>query len=175
MTDEAIDTSDVPPLTDSFFAEAKWRLPRLYMDRLDMLEAIKFAARIVKKEWHGRKKTELQRLDHLAYNTSLIVSYSRPFHNNRNFEGEPRSSLKDVVDRVLDQSEAELHNKVLQMRDTAYAHSDARTHRIKGLNYQKSVPLLMDPEPLNKSDTKTLIIMIRKWIRYLNEEISHLN
>jgi uncharacterized protein (DUF4415 family) len=27
MTDEMIDTSDIPPLTDEFFAKAKWRMP----------------------------------------------------------------------------------------------------------------------------------------------------
>jgi uncharacterized protein (DUF4415 family) len=27
LTDEMIDTSDVPPLTDKFFASAKWRMP----------------------------------------------------------------------------------------------------------------------------------------------------
>ena len=28
MTDEMIDTSDIPPLTDEFFAKAKWRMPK---------------------------------------------------------------------------------------------------------------------------------------------------
>jgi uncharacterized protein (DUF4415 family) len=27
LTDEQIDTSDIPPLTDKFFARAKWRKP----------------------------------------------------------------------------------------------------------------------------------------------------
>ncbi len=27
MTDEDIDTSDIPPLGDEFFAKAKWRIP----------------------------------------------------------------------------------------------------------------------------------------------------
>lgn len=27
MTDDMIDTSDIPPLTDKFFATAKWRMP----------------------------------------------------------------------------------------------------------------------------------------------------
>lgn len=27
MTDERIDTSEIPPLTDEFFAKAKWRMP----------------------------------------------------------------------------------------------------------------------------------------------------
>ena len=28
MTDEMIDTSDIPPLTEAFFASAKWRMPK---------------------------------------------------------------------------------------------------------------------------------------------------
>jgi len=28
MTDEMIDTSDIPPLADEFFAKATWRMPR---------------------------------------------------------------------------------------------------------------------------------------------------
>ena len=28
VTDELIDTSDIPPLTEEFFATAKWRMPR---------------------------------------------------------------------------------------------------------------------------------------------------
>lgn len=28
MSDDMIDTSDIPPLTDNFFASAKWRMPK---------------------------------------------------------------------------------------------------------------------------------------------------
>lgn len=28
MTDEMIDTSDIPPLTEEFFDTAKWRMPK---------------------------------------------------------------------------------------------------------------------------------------------------
>ena len=28
MTDDMIDTSDVPPLTEEFFESAKWRMPK---------------------------------------------------------------------------------------------------------------------------------------------------
>ena len=28
MTDDMIDTSDIPPLTDKFFTTAKWRMPK---------------------------------------------------------------------------------------------------------------------------------------------------
>jgi len=29
MTDDMIDTSDIPPLKDNFFATAKWRMPKV--------------------------------------------------------------------------------------------------------------------------------------------------
>jgi uncharacterized protein (DUF4415 family) len=28
LTDDMIDTSDIPPLTEDFFASAKWRIPK---------------------------------------------------------------------------------------------------------------------------------------------------
>jgi hypothetical protein len=43
MTDEEIDTSDIPPLDDAFFARAKWRMPATITSIKELL-----APRIVK-------------------------------------------------------------------------------------------------------------------------------
>ena len=146
MTDEEIDTSDIPPLDDSFFAGAKWRLPRLYIDRLDFLQAREFAAYILNERLHEKRKTERaqasRQLIHQAFNTSLIISYSRPFHWNKNFKGEPESSLRKCASKVLNKTEVELHSKILGQRDTTYAHSAARSHRIAGLDYNKSAAIM---------------------------------
>src|SRR2546426_539151 len=83
VTDEEIDTSDIPPLDGAFFAAAQWRLPRLYIYLNDLRDARKFVAYILKKGLHD-KKTELKQLEHLAFNTSLIISYSRPFKSSNN-------------------------------------------------------------------------------------------
>ena len=175
MTDEEIDTSDIPPLDDAFFSRAKWRLPRLYIDRLDFYQARKVAAYILKEGLHEKRKTEQarvkQQLVHLAFNTSLIVSYSRPFSKNRNFEGEPSSSLKKEICRVLNESETELHKKVLDMRDTVCAHSDARAHRIANLDYTSFIAIMYRVENLTRSETAKLKVMSEKWIKYLDEKI----
>ncbi|HXD31566.1 MAG TPA: hypothetical protein VN643_10640 [Pyrinomonadaceae bacterium] len=169
MTDEEIDTSDIPPQSDAFFAQAKWRLPRLYIDRMDLLSAKKFANRILKKSWHDKNQTATRTLDHLAFNTSLIISYSRPFSRNRNFKNEPVSSLKKETGKVLNEAETELHNKILEMRDTAYAHSDASTRRLGNQHrFFLGVPNLSKPE------TVILEVIIGKWIEYLNKEIDNL-
>lgn len=36
MTDEEIDTSDIPPLDDEFFAKAQWRMPKKVSVTLDV-------------------------------------------------------------------------------------------------------------------------------------------
>ncbi|MGI9067877.1 MAG: hypothetical protein ACR2HX_15935 [Pyrinomonadaceae bacterium] len=173
MTDEEIDTSDIPPLDDAFLASAKWRLPRSYLDRLDFYQAREVAAYILKEGLHEKRKTEQarvkQQLVHLAFNTSLIVSYSRPFSKNRNFEGEPSSSLKKEICRVLNESETELHKKVLDMRNSVCAHSDGRANRMATLGIRAITDL---HENLDKSETARLKAMSVKWIKYLNEKIS---
>src|SRR6266850_6323743 len=141
MTDEKIDTSDIPPLDDAFFTAAQWRLPRLYIDLNDFRNARRFAVYILRQKLHEKKKTQLartrQQLVHLAFNTALIISYSRPFHGNYNLKGQPKSSLKEHTCDVLNDTECELHTRVLAMRDEAYAHSDARSHLFEGFDYRK--------------------------------------
>jgi hypothetical protein len=176
MTDEEIDTSDIPPLEEEFFARAKWLLPRSYIDRLDFLEARKFASYILEKELYNERKTQRartnQQLVHRAFNTSLIISYSRPFYWNKNFEGEPKSSLRKCVCEVLDKTEAELHRRILSQRDTIYAHSEAHPRRVKNLDYTKLIPIFYPLENLSKTDKATLKVMIGKWIKYLNDKIA---
>lgn len=178
MTDKEINTSDIPPLDDAFFAAAQWRLPRLYIYLNDFRQARRFADYILKRGLHNKKKTELararQELVHLAFNTSLIISYSRPFHFNKNFKGQPESSLRKHACEVLNEAEVEMHSRVLGMRDTAYAHSAARSHLFEGFDYRKSVALMRSVETLDKAETSTLKIMIKKWIGYLEIEKSKL-
>lgn len=176
--DDEIDTSDIPPLDDAFFSSAKWRLPPLYIYLNDFREARKFASYILNEDLHAIKKTararERQRLEHLAFNTSLIISYSRPFKASYNFKGQPKFSLQNSLGEVLNQEELELHNYVIQMRDTAYARSDASTHLIEGFDYDKHVALMLVILPLDKSSTERLHGMIQKWIEFLEAQKSKL-
>jgi hypothetical protein len=54
------------------------QLTRLNIFLSDFRQSHKFAAHILEKRLHD-KRTELKKLVHQAFNTSLIVSYSRPF------------------------------------------------------------------------------------------------
>jgi hypothetical protein len=152
MTDEEIDTSDIPPLDDAFFARAKWFLPRLYIDRLDLLQARKFASYILQKELHEKRKTQQVQADrqlvHSAFNASLIISYSRPFTSNNNLERRNKSELGERVQEVLKgTNEVDLHKRVLDLRNQPYAHSDAQI--------------------LDKPETTLLAVIIKKWLGYV--------
>jgi hypothetical protein len=179
MTDEEIDTSDIPPLDDAFFAKAKLRLPRSYIYLNDFYQARRFAGYILKERLHEKKKTELartrQQLVHLAFNTSLIISYSRPFTGSNNFKGQGKSSLRSAEHEVLKEAvEIELHRRILALRDRAYAHSDASSHLIEGFDYSKHIALMRSVEILDKRETGILKVMIDKWISQLKVETSHL-
>lgn len=173
MTDEEIDTSDTPPLDDAFFAAAQLWLPRLSIYLFDLREARKFAAYILKRTLHT-KKSELRQLEHLAFNTSLIISYSRPFKRSYNFKGEGKSSLEGYENEVLEADAVELHRRILGLRDRAYAHSDASSHLFEGYDYNKFVAFYRPIEILDKSQTEQLKLIIGKWISYLETQKSKL-
>jgi len=171
MTDDEIDTSDIPPLDDEFFRSAKWQLPRWYFDLGDLNQAQEFARHIIKRRWQrDKKETPVATLEHKAFNTSLIVSYARPFHNNKNLKGEPPSSLRRQVEKVLSEDELKVHRRVLKLRDTVYAHSAASALRVPSAGYARSIVPIKLTANLSESEVRLLGKIIQKWIKYLEAE-----
>lgn len=172
MTDDEIDTSDIPPLTDAFFENAQKWLPRIYIDRLDLKEARKFAAYILKKGWPNQKRE----LAHTAFNTALIVSYARPFGVRRDLERQRESPLdKHIADVLIEKEEIALHEQIKEMRNESFAHSDARSHLFEGFDYIGEPVFLYKSElPLSEEKTRLLATIIQKWIDYLDTQIAKL-
>jgi len=175
MTDEEIDTSDTPLLDDAFFKSAKWLLPRWCIDLNDFRQAKEFAEHILKRKWQqDLNESPVKRVEHKAFNTALIVAYARPFHNNKTLRGAPESSLRKQVNEVLSEArEAELHERILRLRDTVIAHSDGRAIGIYG-SISLGLTITGVVENLSESDVKLLNRMIKKWIDYLGIEHSKL-
>lgn len=121
-----------------------------------------------------RNPHAVAKLVHLAFNTSLIVAYCRPFHKS-NDGLKIRVSLEDAVSGILDAAaEQVLHHKVIAMRDQTFAHSDAASHEIEGWNYDgKTVQIYKAAfEALTRNETRLLTHMIEKWISYLEQQRS---
>lgn len=150
------------------------QITRLLISLTDFRQSRKFVVYILEKRLHD-KKAEQSKLVHLAFNTSLIISYARPFKKSNELPGKGTSSLKRYVSAVLDADETKLHEKVINKRDTIYGHSDASSHLIKGWNYEgKGLKFMFDPffTTLSKAETEQLKAMINKWIAYLVKEKS---
>ena len=150
-------------------------IPRFRLDLFlgDFRHSLTFARFILEKKLHKKKRTDHVRLVHLAFNTSLIVSYSRPFFGNQNRSGKAKSSLK-YLDCGVDEDEAKLHALILEQRNQVYAHSQASAHLFTGLDYDSKVAhFYRSVEPLSESQTRRLAMMIKKWITYLIEKRSN--
>ncbi len=65
MTDDMIDTSDVPPLTENFFSTAKWRMPKA---------KIKVAVEVEPEVWEWFKA---QGENYASYLTAALRIYAR--------------------------------------------------------------------------------------------------
>lgn len=152
-------------------APDEFRLSRLNIFLFDFNQARRFSGYILRKKLHAVKNPHAKaKLVHAAFNTSLIVSYSRPFHKSNDTAG-LRVSLRDSVNRILDAPEQSLHSKIIKMRDQTFAHSDAESHEIKGFNYDGSTVQIYKFafEPLTRDETRLLSTMIKKWIEYVEK------
>jgi hypothetical protein len=171
MTDDEIDTSETPSLTDEFFEHAQRVLPRIYLDRLDLIEARNFAAYILKEVWPNKKG----HLTHVALNTALIISYWRPFAWKKDIERKRELSIeKHVAEVLIEPKEIALHEQIKRMRNESFAHSDARSKLFENFDYSKDMVFFRPELPLSQAETTLLATMIQKWINYLDTQIANL-
>jgi hypothetical protein len=169
MTDDEIDTSDIPPLDDAFFERAIKVLPRVRVDRIDLREAEAYAAQILNKHWSNRGKNLT--LD--AFNTALIISYCRPFSTRYDLDEKRESKLDESIAEVLtEEEEIEMHARMKQLRDESYAHSDARSRLFPKMDYTKDFCFFKRELNLARDEVELLKRMIDKRIKYLDDQIS---
>jgi hypothetical protein len=150
-----------------------FRLSRLNIFLFDFRQAQRYARYILGRRLHAVKNPQaVAKLIHLAFNTALVISYSRPFHKS-NDGLNVRVSLREAMDAILHtEPEQALHQKIIDMRDQTFAHSDAASHEIEGLNYDGLTVQFykLAFEPITRKETLLLSTMIRKWIDYLERQ-----
>lgn len=146
----------------------QFRLSRLNIFLFDFKQASRFARYILERKWPKVMKPQSTLgLVRMAFNTSLIISYSRPFHGSRDGAGLPDARLNPDV-AVLNDTERTFHQKVFDKRDQAYAHSDAIEHEFEELNYSGSmIQLYKHIEPLTIDEARMLRGMTGKWIDHV--------
>ncbi len=102
---------------------------KLYASHGDIGTAQGCAEFILKKGWHTysfmrRGSVPIQQV---AFTTTMIVSYARPFSAGRGNLNFPNRLLQ------YDATEGVLHARLLKLRNEQYAHSDASTIRARPL------------------------------------------
>jgi hypothetical protein len=149
------------------------RLSRLNIFLADFHEARRFADYILTRDLHKFDDPQSKkRLVHLAFNTSLIVTYCRPFHRSNDQKGAPKVSLtKGHLATVLDSCENDFHSRIIAKRDQAFAHSDSIAAEIEGWDYSGKIVMFYNfaRDPLTKEETQTLRGMTKKWIEHLEK------
>lgn len=155
----------------------QFRLSRLNLFLMDFRDAQKFARYIIRRKFHTVKNERaVAKLVHLAFNTSLVVAYSRPFHksNDEIRDGKKvKVWLRDAVDSILDTAaERALHDKIIKLRDETFAHSDSAAREIEGFNYEGNTVLFYKApvEVITREETRQLGRMIEKWITHLEHQ-----
>jgi hypothetical protein len=140
------------------------------VDRIDLIKARKFATHLLNNRWSNKKPTLVQD----AFNIALIVSYVKPFSSRRDLEERSESRLDDQVEiaSVLNEEERKLHGRIKELRNRSFAHSDARSVLIKGLDYSKDFCPMKLELNLASDEVELLKKMIDKWIKYLDDKIS---
>lgn len=100
---------------------------RLYVSLKDIWFSRQCAEVLVKKNWH-KERWEARQSGYMhqsAYTTALVIAYSRPFTKSKEWPAFPERLL-----RTYETSDMFLHRRLLDLRDSVYAHSDSARYRI---------------------------------------------
>lgn len=100
-------------------------LNRLIISEDDFYQAKSFIRYVLEKDLRYEDNDDEIRLVLKAFNTAIIVSYCRPFTRNHISENHPASYLPAEYLELLTEDEKKLHIRILSVRNTEQAHSDA--------------------------------------------------
>ncbi len=98
---------------------------RLRMSQEDIQEAEAFANYILRHQLHESSEIDMKTALK-AFNTALVIAYSRPFKYNKTDTSFPAvGKLTDDYLLSFTPEEKNLHTKILALRDREFAHSDS--------------------------------------------------
>ena len=115
----------------------------LHLAQIDLSQSAFFADHLCAQRFHY-EPWEINWKDYLhqmAYMTSLIVAYSRPFIPGRGFPNFPSNLLKDLT-----LIEKQLHEKLIDQRNRTHAHTDLDLKKVR-LIIQNGTPNAIEAHP----------------------------
>jgi hypothetical protein len=81
---------------------------------------------LLKKGWHNQPWERRGKVyeQQAAYTTALVTAYGRPFTKSKGWPPFPENLI------TYDHQERLLHDQIIKMRHTVYAHSDSASYKI---------------------------------------------
>ena len=165
---------------------SKKKIKRLIISQQDVFASANFAYQLLKYKYHDpdylENFEEFSNSDEYtnmeALTIALIISYSRPFTDNKGWETAIPTLPKKCLQK-FDKSEKELHLEVLKRRNKAVGHSDADLYEayLSASEKDKYVfPVVMNSQIIffTKNELLKLQAMIEKIINYLGEAVNSL-
>jgi hypothetical protein len=149
-------------------------LKRLIISHQDLDHAKRYADLILKLGLH-KSDEEGDRYLHRGLNVALVVSYWRPFSDNEG-SADTHPRLPDKFISGYSPTEEALHKEVRNLRNKAFAHSDAEAHGVRihvreFLGSKTVFPVGWNAHiPLSDERTKQLLGMINKLLARISEE-----
>jgi hypothetical protein len=100
---------------------------RLFVSIQDFGWAMKFASHLLKKGWHSApwERRGSIYMQQMAYTSSLLTSYARPFTKSRGWPNLPINLVPYAT------HEWEFHKQLMDIRHQVFAHSDSSRHSVR--------------------------------------------
>lgn len=157
-------------MNESLREQAKIAIERENINSWDLEHAARYCTLYLERELYDMAKTFVD--ESRAVSTAIIVTYARPFSGNRDRDNKRDPADQRYVD-ALDSPNRSIHDRIINLRDKAFAHSDATYHNVKaeltkggGISTLANDPLI----PLERSEVEMLQANIRIF-RVINERL----
>jgi hypothetical protein len=147
---------------------------RLYISKEDLSMAAFSADHLLKKGWHfapweGRRRWSTY-MQQPAFATAFVTAHARPFTKSYGWPPFPKSLVN------YNDADWELHERLMQLRNQVYAHSDSVSHRVRPTRIVEYPSAIVGSPPLRitKKDLKRGIRMIAKLQSSVSTELRRL-
>lgn len=145
---------------------------RLLVSHDDIAFAQYCASVLLKKGWHNQPWERRGKVyeQQAAYTTALVTAYGRPFTRSKGWPRLPENLI------TYDQQERVLHDKIIKMRHTVYAHSDSASYTILSGRIGTTTTTIIRRPPLliTAHDTTLFLAMSHKLLSSINARMESL-
>ncbi|MEA9588734.1 hypothetical protein VC279_02950 [Xanthomonas sp. WHRI 10064A] len=147
---------------------------KLYISLSDLAMADTFASQLVKNGWHfvlwETRRRWSTYMKQAAFTSAFITAYARPFTKSH---GWPQFPMEIVRFNAADEL---LHKKIINLRNTVYAHSDSASHTVKPYRISGYPSAIVRSPPLRLTHDELLHVqrMISGLMKVIGPELDRL-